>query len=692
MAASIRTFDDWTQLSVDNKIADGTTVNVLFNGLRLEYKYDAGASDTVNSTSTGPGTVVNGQGGVGRWLLQYSGEVNVLWWGALDSSSASAGEQTANVNAFQTAINLGEPVFVPRGTYQVDSGISVSGIDGFSMRGDGKFSFDGSTIELRTNDLDLLKLDNCDYFHLSNISLRGLKDATGTGNTRGLVLDNSCNRGKLEDVYSRGFDTGFDLNGFLNRYEKIFADVCGVGMRMSEVNGTTMEVIVENCRESLYIERASVPLGAEETFAFDLHATIEGSNAEKGIVINAANDFIISRLYAEYKVADSPNLQTALEIGTTETCSNVTIHGGFTFIEQLSDASVVIDRVNGLNVEGFRILNPDTSRNKSIRITSNANIGHGKQNWVVANGGIIHEIDTPVSERGNLLPDSDFSTFEDWAVSSFTVSGTRTRESLEGTPKIRFGSEALRFVPASGINQSRVQYELPASYETSLAGRDLTMAAWVYAENYTLPNDPTVVAQPTIGFWDGSTLHIPTPYQIQPDKWTLIRFEFTTPAVMSDAGVWVYGTNGAGITNGSEAFIVDKMYLVEGHGLTVQELTEEVDRYDVVSSTDDGLQRQYGRTSVAAGSTITLSDSSSYSLSSSGIYGIISGGDASRDGDVIRVNVRDPAVLLNSWNSGGNIRLDGSLGTIIPPSGGANVLLWYDHANTQWEELSRVEL
>ena len=112
---------------------------------------------------------------------------------------------------------------------------------------------------------------------------------------------------------------------------------------------------------------------------------------------------------------------------------------------------------------------------------------------------------------------------------------------------------------------------------------------------------------------------------------------------------------------------------------------------DLVTATASGQQRPHGRTAIAAGSVIALGDSSSYTLSASGTYSSITGGDAARDGDVIRVDVGSTAVVQNSWQSGGNIKLDGNVGNVVPPSGGANLTLWYNNSTGNWEEVSRIE-
>lgn len=88
------------------------------------YRYDSSSSATVNG-----GTVINAAGGVGRWLLLYSGIVNVKQFGAKGDGV------TLDTSAMQAAHNTGLLVYYPAGTYLFAPTITFSS-GGF--QGDGK--------------------------------------------------------------------------------------------------------------------------------------------------------------------------------------------------------------------------------------------------------------------------------------------------------------------------------------------------------------------------------------------------------------------------------------------------------------------------------------------------------------------------------------------------------------------------
>lgn len=74
------------------------------------FRYDSGSSATVNT-----GTVIEClAAGGGRFLRQYTGAVNAVWFQNVDRTGA-----TSSLGGLQAAVNTGEDVYLPAGDYHV---------------------------------------------------------------------------------------------------------------------------------------------------------------------------------------------------------------------------------------------------------------------------------------------------------------------------------------------------------------------------------------------------------------------------------------------------------------------------------------------------------------------------------------------------------------------------------------------
>ena len=81
------------------------------------FMWDAASSATDNSGTIIKPTAIS-TGNPGRWLRIYSGAVNVKWFGAVGDGVVN------DVAAIQAAINTGNDVHIPAGTYLISSGLS----------------------------------------------------------------------------------------------------------------------------------------------------------------------------------------------------------------------------------------------------------------------------------------------------------------------------------------------------------------------------------------------------------------------------------------------------------------------------------------------------------------------------------------------------------------------------------------
>ncbi len=133
-------------MSVDNLAALKALTPSVGDSVEMKGYYnpgDGGGSTFYwRSTSTAPdngGTVIQpAAGGTGRWFRDYSGPLNILWFGAVEGNVGN--QQPVYVAAANEAIRLGGgTVYTPRGQFRITSAIPVSSAL-VSYEGDGQES------------------------------------------------------------------------------------------------------------------------------------------------------------------------------------------------------------------------------------------------------------------------------------------------------------------------------------------------------------------------------------------------------------------------------------------------------------------------------------------------------------------------------------------------------------------------
>ena len=86
------------------------------------YIYDSASAATDNG-----GTIIAPTSGSGRFLLQYSGAVNVLQWGAKNTNTDASTTTTAIQAAVSFVVSNQKKAFFPKGTYLLNDSIKISG-------------------------------------------------------------------------------------------------------------------------------------------------------------------------------------------------------------------------------------------------------------------------------------------------------------------------------------------------------------------------------------------------------------------------------------------------------------------------------------------------------------------------------------------------------------------------------------
>jgi hypothetical protein len=118
----VKTIDDLVALripTINNRLSALVTGRVTENdGGGGVFFYDGSAATTTNL-----GTIFKPAASAGRWVRQYSGDLNLLWFGADPTGALSA--HTSLTNAIGV-ISGGGKVFMPSGTYLIDKPVTVS--------------------------------------------------------------------------------------------------------------------------------------------------------------------------------------------------------------------------------------------------------------------------------------------------------------------------------------------------------------------------------------------------------------------------------------------------------------------------------------------------------------------------------------------------------------------------------------
>lgn len=95
--------------------------------------------DSSSSTADNGGTVIAPTSGSGRYLLQYSGDLNVLQFGAYPNNTNESTTTSAIQAAVTAATSSGKCVYIPFGTYKINDSIKIAAFTNrWKIYGDGK--------------------------------------------------------------------------------------------------------------------------------------------------------------------------------------------------------------------------------------------------------------------------------------------------------------------------------------------------------------------------------------------------------------------------------------------------------------------------------------------------------------------------------------------------------------------------
>ena len=179
------------------------------------FEWDATSTETDNG-----GTIIKLDGvATGRYLLRYSGSVNVKWFGAVGDGVADT--LSINHTAFSTCFStIDEPIFIPEGNYRIN-GFLYSGIGKISGAGtqktklyyDGDMAVSGTFFKYGSGTIleDFRILGGFSDTQDVNNNLIGFSDSDGVG------IDGRANRAFLKNVRAESFGINFYFSGTQNQ-------------------------------------------------------------------------------------------------------------------------------------------------------------------------------------------------------------------------------------------------------------------------------------------------------------------------------------------------------------------------------------------------------------------------------------------------------------------------------------------
>jgi len=581
-------FNDWTRLNNQHGYADGTVVTVNFNGMELEYRYDATSAATVNSTVTGPGTIADGDevadgvdGGNGRWLLQYKGPVNVLWWGTPNDNTGTAETGIEAAMNYVAGSATDTTVFIPTGEYRVTTTIDVP--QGVRVEGDGSDEGDSVIRPTISDGTATMKWASGAFRpYLANIKIKGANATVGTPasktNTIGVEWESLTTRGTIKDVQVQFCQTGFLLHGHIHDVRGAYSNECVIGFDLDGFNACSANLWTEHCEQSVNAVNCT-------TTHFDA-LLMEGRDAQSGLVMDGCTGLTINAMHCEWHTGvNNGSLTQAVRIGATTTCKNIVFLGGSIFVEDGVDtaATVLVDRAENIIFDGLSFSAADASSRRPYEFTANSS---DVQLRASTAGNSAHKggfLDTSENFTGkeliNLTTDPNFKN----GTSSFSaVIPQNAVFSATETTLTRFGGNAIRLTPnRTGSTIERVILDFNAADVARLAGKTITVGAWVYLENY---NDPTTTV-PLVQIRDetAAVSYNSRSLNFVVDKWAFAVFDAAVDAATTDVSLRINGTQSTNVPPVGASMIVDQIVIAEGN-----QSVSEMLQLSIKESIDDG--------------------------------------------------------------------------------------------------------
>jgi hypothetical protein len=229
--------------------------------------------DGSDATSTNLGTVFKPAASDGRWLRQYSGPLNVKWFGAVGDGVADDSPEIQAALTLASTAPISKTVFIPQGTYLCNTGLTLT-VGGIRITGESSFTdaSAGGSVLLAGGAITLLTVGQTgpniyvDLAEISNLILDGNSD-TGVDGLRTV----NTHRSVFSNLYIKDFsDNGIQIEDeqYSSHFKDIFVTGCNDGVNADVLNAQASQKIVFTNLQSESNTDDGVQLRAAELFDF----------------------------------------------------------------------------------------------------------------------------------------------------------------------------------------------------------------------------------------------------------------------------------------------------------------------------------------------------------------------------------------------------------------------------------------
>lgn len=264
-------------------------------------------------TGAAPGTYVDNNGtiivpgggdGSAAWLREFTGAVNVVWFGARGDYNYTTGLGTDNTTIIQTVIDQFVKVTIPAGNFLIDGNIVLTRADNYVVRGIGN----ATILVSKSANGYMFQFEGAVY----NVDFGGFKsDYLGTGNCGIVSLDQTSRGGRISGIYAQYFEAGIYLvetdaiinidNITLFLPENNVPDSTGIHIRGNTVYMTNIEMI-GGYSKGIYIQGDNLDFyakGVSKIDGFNIAGT-SSYKMESAIYVDGYSNLEISNGWIEH--------------------------------------------------------------------------------------------------------------------------------------------------------------------------------------------------------------------------------------------------------------------------------------------------------------------------------------------------------------------------------------------------------
>jgi len=464
-------------IKVTNKVSDvltvvrgqeGTTARAWAASTKIELRITAGALDTIKTNIT---NLNSDKISLSLYVTDFTG----------------ATDQTSNFVAAEAAAYLaGKSLFHPGGIVKITKATVRVPLVGSQTNTFGTLSNTPKILCTATDGTYGLWFPLADgTLYMENINCIS-NTAQGTyQNLTGIkigsygsspVTSYANRRGFVSNVKVKGFSTGYELQGWLNRYDNLWATYCSIGAKIEEAHGSSIDFIGEyNQKDIQCINSFGLLFPRLE---------MEGEAGTTASTFDGCLGLIINCIYAEQSARTIP----WLIVGGTTLCQDFRILGG-NFGSAAGTQFIKLDNVIGHTINCFfngnYVATAGTSHNF---IETTANTKGDLSNFPALSGAFPNSllIDGNKNQCSNLFPNPNLQG-QRFGVDDFLIAGgNRATVSLD-TTNFRTGTNSLKITPITGLNQnSYVTFDFRnVDVVNSVKSKPLTLGVWLYVPNTT---------------------------------------------------------------------------------------------------------------------------------------------------------------------------------------------------------------